>query len=114
MTAAAGETPEGDEQHRQISDLKGDLAGYKSEEDPDYHPESGDSLESTDESTDEEGEVEEVETKEAHEEVKSKEVEEVETKEAHEEVESKEVEEVESEEAHEEAEEVQEETVLKK
>ena len=97
MTAAAGETPEGDEQHRQISDLKGDLAGYKSEEDPDYHPESGDSLESTDESTDEEGEVEEVESKEAHEEV-----------------ESKEVQEVESEEAHEEAEEVQEETVLKK
>eukprot|EP00088_Acartia_fossae_P071116 TRINITY_DN96_c0_g1_i14.p1 TRINITY_DN96_c0_g1~~TRINITY_DN96_c0_g1_i14.p1 ORF type:complete len:339 (-),score=121.97 TRINITY_DN96_c0_g1_i14:110-1126(-) len=88
VTDVAEETPEGDEQHRQISDLKGDLAGYKSEEDPDYLPESGDSLESTEESSDEEGEVEEAESKEAHDEAESKE-------------------------PHEEAEEVQEETVLK-
>merc|ERR1739848_461789 len=29
-----------DENHREIGDLKGDLAGYKSEEDPDYHAET--------------------------------------------------------------------------
>merc|ERR1712142_1177321 len=42
-----------DENHREISDLKGDLAGYKSEEDPDYHPDTEDSI-------DAEGETEEV------------------------------------------------------
>jgi len=38
---------DGDDEHREISDLKGDLDGYKSEEDPDYKPED-DSLISTD------------------------------------------------------------------
>jgi len=41
---------DGDDQHREISDLKGDLDGYKSEEDPDYKPED-DSLISTDDSS---------------------------------------------------------------
>jgi len=35
---------DGDENHRQIGDLKGDLEGYKSDEDPDYVPEDNDSL----------------------------------------------------------------------
>ena len=30
---------DGDDNHRQIGDLKGDLEGYKSDEDPDYVPE---------------------------------------------------------------------------
>merc|ERR1711862_533502 len=48
-----------DENHREISDLKGDLAGYKSEEDPDYHPDTEDSIDAeTDNGS--EGETEEV------------------------------------------------------
>jgi len=35
---------DGDDNHRQIGDLKGDLEGYKSDEDPDYVPEDNDSL----------------------------------------------------------------------
>jgi len=35
---------DGDDNHRQIGDLKGDLEGYKSDEDPDYVPEDEDSL----------------------------------------------------------------------
>jgi len=57
---------DGDEEHREISDLKGDLDGYKSEEDPDYKPED-DSLISTDddssgEESDEEADAEDIKT----------------------------------------------------
>merc|ERR1712142_1063296 len=48
-----------DENHREISDLKGDLAGYKSEEDPDYHPDTEDSIDAETD-TGSEGETEEV------------------------------------------------------
>merc|ERR1739848_472755 len=49
-----------DENHREISDLKGDLAGYKSEEDPDYHPDTEDSIDAEETVTGSEGETEEV------------------------------------------------------
>merc|ERR1739848_743825 len=48
-----------DENHREISDLKGDLAGYKSEGDPDYHPDTEDSIDAETD-TGSEGETEEV------------------------------------------------------
>jgi len=49
-----------DENHRQIADLKGDLAGYKSEEDPDYHPDTEDSIDGEETDSGSEGETEEV------------------------------------------------------
>merc|ERR1719431_626027 len=49
-----------DENHRQIADLKGDLAGYKSEEDPDYHPDPEDSIDGEETDSGSEGETEEV------------------------------------------------------
>merc|ERR1711922_80181 len=49
-----------DENHRQIADLKGDLAGYKSEEDPDYHPDMEDSIDGEETDSGSEGETEEV------------------------------------------------------
>merc|ERR1712142_708989 len=49
-----------DENHRQIADLKGDLAGYKSEEDPDYHPDTEDSIDAEETDSGSEGETEEV------------------------------------------------------
>merc|ERR1719173_94128 len=49
-----------DENHRQIADLKGDLAGYKSEEDPDYHPDKEDSIDGEETDSGSEGETEEV------------------------------------------------------
>merc|ERR1712142_1452114 len=49
-----------DENHREISDLKGDLAGYKSEEDPDYHPDTEDSIDAEETDSGSEGETEEV------------------------------------------------------
>jgi hypothetical protein len=50
VTEEDTEGDDGDDQHREISDLKGDLDGYMSEEDPDYNPED-DSLISTDDSS---------------------------------------------------------------
>merc|ERR1719285_1257642 len=49
-----------DENHRQIADLKGDLSGYKSEEDPDYHPDTEDSIDGEETDSGSEGETEEV------------------------------------------------------
>merc|ERR1712200_317955 len=49
-----------DENHRQIADLKGDLYGYKSEEDPDYHPDMEDSIDGEETDSGSEGETEEV------------------------------------------------------
>merc|ERR1712200_228038 len=49
-----------DESHRQIADLKGDLAGYKSEEDPEYHPDMEDSIDGEETDSGSEGETEEV------------------------------------------------------
>merc|ERR1711970_1071599 len=49
-----------DENHRQIADLKGDLAGYKSEEDPDYHPDMEDSIDGEETDSGSEGETGEV------------------------------------------------------
>merc|ERR1712168_381238 len=49
-----------DENHRQIADLKGDLAGYKSDEDPDYHPDTEDSIDGEETDSGSEGETEEV------------------------------------------------------
>merc|ERR1712168_1161902 len=49
-----------DENHRQIADLKGDLAGYISEEDPDYHPDTEDSIDGEETDSGSEGETEEV------------------------------------------------------
>merc|ERR1712200_161827 len=37
-TVAEEIADDGDDNHRHIADLKGDLEGYKSEEDPDYDP----------------------------------------------------------------------------
>merc|ERR1711972_109067 len=42
------------------ADLKGDLAGYKSEEDPDYHPDTEDSIDAEETDSGSEGETEEV------------------------------------------------------
>eukprot|EP00088_Acartia_fossae_P005989 TRINITY_DN1272_c0_g1_i1.p1 TRINITY_DN1272_c0_g1~~TRINITY_DN1272_c0_g1_i1.p1 ORF type:complete len:341 (+),score=120.75 TRINITY_DN1272_c0_g1_i1:53-1075(+) len=44
-----------DDQHREITDLRGDLEGYKSDEDPDYHPDNSedDSLDSSSDSGEE-------------------------------------------------------------
>merc|ERR1712240_779149 len=46
-----------DNRHTHISDIQGDLDGYRSDEDPDFEPDF--SEESVDESTDSEGEDEE-------------------------------------------------------
>merc|ERR1711887_398212 len=86
---------DGDDNHRHIADLKGDLEGYKSEEDPDYDPardedveaedELADSRElSEDENEDTEVVMEETKTTELSDEIKDKEVieEDIENKEA--------------------------------
>jgi hypothetical protein len=55
-----------DDNHREISDLKGDLAGYKSDEDPDYLPEdSEDSVDAESSGAESDDELSE-ETKEEH------------------------------------------------
>merc|ERR1712168_985942 len=43
---------DGDDNHRHIADLKGDLEGYKSEEDPDYDPARDEDVEAEDELAD--------------------------------------------------------------
>merc|ERR1719177_21767 len=43
---------DGDDNHRHIADLKGDLEGYKSEEDPDYDPTRDEDVEVEDELAD--------------------------------------------------------------
>merc|ERR1712212_1248547 len=43
---------DGDDNHRHIADLKGDLEGYKSEEDPDYDPTRDEDVEAEDELAD--------------------------------------------------------------
>merc|ERR1712212_689228 len=76
---------DGDDNHRHIADLKGDLEGYKSEEDPDYDPtrdedveaedELADSRElSEDENEDTEVVMEETKTTELSDEIKDKEL----------------------------------------
>merc|ERR1712002_1186505 len=45
---------DGDDNHRHIADLKGDLEGYKSEEDPDYDPARDEDVEAEDEKEDNE------------------------------------------------------------
>merc|ERR1711973_927886 len=85
---------DGDDNHRHIADLKGDLEGYKSEEDPDYDPARDEDVEAEDELADsrelsedknEDTEVvmEETKTTELSDEIKDKEVieEEIENKE---------------------------------
>merc|ERR1711973_986233 len=76
---------DGDDNHRHIADLKGDLEGYKSEEDPDYDPARDEDVEAEDELADsrelseddnEDTEVvmEETKTTELSDEIKDKEV----------------------------------------
>merc|ERR1712168_896491 len=45
---------DGDDNHRHIADLKGDLEGYKSEEDPDYDPARDEDVEAENEQADKE------------------------------------------------------------
>merc|ERR1711931_584608 len=52
---------DGDDNHRHIADLKGDLEGYKSEEDPDYDPARDEDVEAEDEQADKELSEEETE-----------------------------------------------------
>merc|ERR1711887_396070 len=86
---------DGDDNHRHIADLKGDLEGYKSEEDPDYDPARDEDVEAEDEladsrelSEDENEDTEvvmgETKTTELSDEIKGKEVieEDIENKEA--------------------------------
>merc|ERR1712002_1174185 len=55
---------DGDDNHRHIADLKGDLEGYKSEEDPDYDPARDEDVEAEDEQADKELSEEETEVSE--------------------------------------------------